>query len=183
MRRKRHRKSASFARYFRKKSTRKYPERFIQGLDYRELTPAERNNRKGHKYEMLRTRAVMTRIKGLTIKHKFFSVEPSGLMQIKKGYRSDGPSSLTVDTPSFMRACWPHDIWFQILREFFKLNITGDAMFEVHRFDPRLIRKAIFDDANLDLRLHCKQDGMLWPRYDLVYWVVKNYGAKHAGGV
>lgn len=178
-RKRRRRRGASFSRYFRKKSTNKYPERFVQGVDYRELTAAERDNRKGHKYEMLQTRAIMTRVKGLTIKHALFSVEPSGLMQIKKGYRSDGPSGLTVDTPSFMRPAFTHDVWFQILREFYALDITTNQPL---RIDPVLLRKNIFDDANLDLREHCKQDGMMWPRYDAVYWVVRNFGAKHAGG-
>jgi len=174
------RKSTSFSRHFRKKACDQYPERFIQDKDYRELTRAERKNRKGHKYEMLRTRAVMTRIKGLTINHPLFKLEPTGLLHIKIGYRWDGPSGVTVDTPSFMRGSAVHDVWFQILREFFKLNIE---FIQTLNIDPALLRLRIFHDANKDLCLHCKQDGMMWPRYNIVYWAVEKFGKKHAGGV
>lgn len=122
----------------------------------------------------------MTRIKGLTIDHPLFSLAPTGLMHIKAGYRWDGPSGVTVDTPSFMRGSAAHDVWFQILREFFTLNIK---FIQTLKIDPVLLRLQIFHDANKDLKLHCKQDGMMWPRYHFVYRAVERFGKKYAGGV
>lgn len=169
------------ARYFRKRYSSKYQERFVQGLDYRELPKADRN---GHKYEMLRPRTIATSVKGLTIDHEYFSINVFGLMTLKLRYRWDGPSGPTVDTASFMRGSGAHDVWFQILRELEKLLKSGKLILSQDwRIARPLLRRKLFNLANQDLRTHCKEDGMMWPRYHWVYYSVKKLGGKYAGGV
>jgi len=146
-------------RYFRKRPSRRYPERFIQGVDYVEIEHPE------YKYEMIRSRGTQTRHLGYDIRHKYFHLQPTGMLFIFFGYRSDGPSGPTEDTPSFMRPAFGHDVSFQILRE---------------GLIPDEDREEFFDDANADLQAHAKEDGMMWPRYYLVYTAVDSMGAKHA---
>jgi len=160
------------------------PELFVKGRQYRKLNRKERRNRKGHKYEIISFCSVMTALVGINVEHDFFSVTPDGCVTFKEGYRSDGPSGPTVDTASFMRAAFVHDMWFQILRELDALLDSGALTLSPEwPTDRALIWRRIFAAANLDLRKMCKEDGMLWPRYHWVYYAVHYRGASSAGGV
>lgn len=153
----------NLARYFRKRYTSKYPERFVQGMDYKELYDDEK-----YRYEMTANRVVWTKLTTFTVCHEFFSLSCDGRLTIFKGYRSDGPSGLTVDTPSFMRSAFTHDVFFQMLREWLFGDLT-EAEFQ-----------AIFKLANQELqRLSC-EDGMMWPRHYIVESAVQQFGEKHA---
>lgn len=149
----------SISRYFRKKTCRKYPDRFIQGIDYKEI------DHKSYKYEMIRSRAVQTSWLGSEIKCEFFTLNILGLLTIKTGYRWDGPSGPTIDTPSFMRSSAVHDCFFQMLRQ----SLICDTM-----------RKGFFKVANKDLKSLSIEDGMLKTRASIVKFSVKNFGKKHA---
>lgn len=143
--------------YFRKKESLKYPERFIQGVDYKKI------DHPIYKYEMLRDRAIITRQVGYKVNAEHFSLNEFGLKIIRAGYRSDGPSGPTVDTPSFMRSAFSHDVDFQILR-------SG--------LIPDRSRDKFFHRANLELRRISKEDGMMWPRYHWVYMAVNTKYAR-----
>ena len=84
-------------------------------------------------------------------------------MQVKKGYCWDGPSGPTIDTDNFMRGSLFHDSWYQIMREY--------AYFRKYR-----------NDADKLLTLHCVEDGMSSLRATWVYWGVKTFGRRAAGG-
>lgn len=84
-------------------------------------------------------------------------------IQIKKGYCWDGPSGPTIDTDNFMRGSLFHDGWYQLMREY--------AYFRKYR-----------DDADKMLALHCRADGMSSLRAKWVYWGVKTFGRRAAGG-
>ncbi len=86
----------------------------------------------------------------------FLSVK-DGYCTIHKGYAGDGPSGPTLDTKTFMRGAWQHDAIYQLLR----LGVF-----------PQELR----DAADRQLVETCKQDGMIWPRRQWVY-----YGLKYAG--
>jgi len=170
------------ADYYRRTPTKKYPERIVQGEDYRKLSSKERKNRKGHKYEVLRVGACETAIVGVSLYHAFFSISPEGRVYTRLGYRWDGPSGPTVDTASFMRGSKNHDVWFQVLRELDALIDKGKITFSREwPTDRALIWQRIFDAANRDLRKHCREDGMMWPRYHWVHRSVQRFGASHAG--
>ena len=84
-------------------------------------------------------------------------------LNIKKGYCWDGPSGPTIDSPSFMRGSLFHDAWYQIFRE-------------------REYYRMFKDDADRLLRAMCLADGMHPWRAAWVYWGVKTFGGKSAGG-
>ena len=146
------------SRYFRKRKSKKYRHRFIQGIDYKEI------DHPLYKYEMIRSRTVQTSWLMDTIDYDFFHLNVLGLMTIKKGYRWDGPSGPTIDTPSFMRSSAVHDCFFQALRQ-------------------RLIKKAqredFFESANKDLKYISIEDGMLKSRAKLVKFSVNKFGKKY----
>lgn len=150
--------SFNLARYFRKKICRKYPHRFIQGIDYKEIDHPK------YKYEMIRDREVQTSWLGSPIKTEFFELDVLGMLTIKKGYRWDGPSGPTVDTPSFMRSSAVHDCFFQILR----LGLIEDEL-----------RENFFLVANDDLEVLSVEDGMLKTRASIVRFTVSQFGKKH----
>ena len=166
----------NLARYFRKRLSKKYAKRFIQGTDYKELSKSERSGKKHNKYEMLRNCVVLTEIKGYRISHRYFELYEDGRLVIKTGYRWDGPSGPTVDTPSFMRGSCVHDIFFQCLREnlFILIKLKWESWGEVSNW------RRLFNLSNKELRRFCIEDGMMYPRYDWVYYAVKKAGAKHA---
>lgn len=148
----------SFSRYFRKRHCAKYEDRFVQGLDYKEI------DHPLYKYEMTFTRTIQTTWIGASIESKFFSLSFTGVLTIRSGYRWDGPSGPTVDTPSFMRSSAVHDCFFQILRE-------GKI--------PEGKREDFFIIANNDLKRISKADGMLTIRAALVKLSVSQFGRKH----
>ena len=151
-------------------------DRFIQGCDYRRLKKKERKGKSNNKYEMIQDRFVYTRITGYRISHKYFELYEDGRLLIKKGYRWDGPSGITVDTASFMRGSAVHDVYFQCLREnlFMIIVPKGQSMSDmVQWFD-------LFTAANQEIRRLCRIDGMMWPRYHWVYRAVQSLGKKHA---
>jgi len=148
----------SFARYFRKRFCKKYRHRFIQGIDYKEI------DHPLYKYEMIRSRTVQTSWLESTIDCDFFHLNVLGLMTIKNGYRWDGPSGPTIDTPSFMRSSAVHDCFFQALR---------------HRLIKRAQREEFFISANKDLKYISIEDGMLKSRAKIVKFSVSKFGKKY----
>ena len=151
-------------------------DRFIQGCDYRLLNKKERAGKKHHKYEMLEDRFVYTRITGYEIKHRYFELFKDGRLLIKKGYRSDGPSGVTVDTASFMRSSITHDVIFQALRENLFMIIVPNGQ----KMSDMLEWYDLFTLANEELRRIAKIDGMMWPRYHWVFRAVQSFGKTHA---
>lgn len=84
-------------------------------------------------------------------------------MQISKGYCWDGPSGPTIDTDNFMRGSLFHDAWYQVMRE--------NSYYRDFR-----------DDADQLLMAMCLADGMHPWRARWVYWGVKTFGRRSAGG-
>ena len=165
MKRRRHRRRGwgrppfSLSRYFRKKYCDDYPERFIQEIDYKEI------DHHLFKYEMMKDREVTTTMYGFgEIDTEFFKLTSDGIMTIRAGYRWDGPSGPTVDTPSFMRSSAVHDVCFQIMRE----GLIPDST-----------REGFFRSANYDLKSISRKDGMLKSRSCVVKFSVDKFGRKH----
>lgn len=51
------------------------------------------------------------------IKTEFIDFNVLGVLTVKRGYAWDGPSGLTIDTKSSMRASLIHDALYQLLRD------------------------------------------------------------------
>ena len=150
--------SFNLVRYYRKKFCQKYPHRFIQGIDYKEI------DHPLYKYEMLRDRKVQTSWLGSKIVSIFFLLDVLGYLTIKEGYRWDGPSGPTIDTASFMRSSAVHDCFFQALR----MALIEDEL-----------RENFFLVANDDLERISVEDGMLKTRAAIVRASVSKFGKKH----
>jgi len=148
----------SFANYFRKKFCQKYHLRFIQGIEYKRI------DHPLYKYEMIIEREVQTSWLGSNIKTEFFELNELGVLKMKAGYRWDGPSGPTIDTPSFMRSSATHDCFFQMLR----MGLVCDSQ-----------RERFFKTANKDLKLISIEDGMLVTRASIVKFGVRTFGKKH----
>jgi len=145
-------------KYFRKRYTKKYPNRFIEDIDYKSISHSK------EKYEMIKDRIIKTNILNYNIDHLYFKLTRLGMLTIRKGYRWDGPSGPTFDTPSFMRSSGVHDILFQILRE---------------RMIDYFLRNIFFYEANEELERLSVIDGMIWPRHKWVKYGVNKLGRKY----
>jgi hypothetical protein len=82
-------------------------------------------------------------------------VSQSGLMVIRAGYASDGPSGPTIDTKNFMRGAFIHDALYQLIR-------LG-----------HLNRDTARPAADRVLYTILREDGMWWMRARWVYWGVR----------
>ncbi len=106
----------------------------------------------GYKYQIVEEYRVKV---GVTpennIKTDYIELNTGGTLIIKKGYAWDGPSGPTFDTPNFMRGSLVHDALYQLLR-------------------LELLEQRWRDEADDELRVICREDGMSWIR---AWWVHK----------
>ena len=73
--------------------------------------------RKGYKYQIAEDYLIQLDWKPEdNIETEFIILRKTGLLTIKSGYASDGPSGPTIDTPSFMRGAFVHDALYQLMR-------------------------------------------------------------------
>lgn len=89
---------------------------------------------------------------------EFAKLTKKGILTIKKGFYSDGPSGPTIDTKSFMRGAFVHDAFYYLLR----LGVL-----------PAEFR----EDVDKELRRMCLEDGMNRVR---AWWVY--HGVRFGGG-
>lgn len=104
----------------------------------------------------------------------YVTLTPNGILTIRAGYMSDGPSGPTYDTESFMRGAFVHDALYQALRMGVLLGQlvgTNGAVWDHDRI--RLC-------ADRWIQIICIQDGMFHFRAAYVYRALRMFGAKHA---
>lgn len=114
----------------------------------------------GYKYQLYETyshRLINKISTDKDIKTRFIELSTDGILTIKQGYASDGPSGISLDTKSFMRGAFVHDALFQLMRE------------------GRLDRSQK-DAADAELRDVCLQDGMMKIRAWWVFQAVQRFG-------
>ena len=97
----------------------------------------------------------------LATRDEFVTLEPNGLLSLRRGYAWDGPSGPTLDTRNFMRASLVHDALYQLMRE-------GLLDSSQRLYADRLLRKI------------CRQDGMSRFRAWYVYRALRAFGGKGA---
>ena len=70
-------------------------------------------------YKVYHDYTVQIPITGWNIDTEFVKLTPDGQLTLKKGFKSDGPSGVTIDTKTFMRGALVHDGLYYLLREGF----------------------------------------------------------------
>lgn len=113
--------------------------------------------RGGYKYSLWETYVGYVRIKGFTVRHRLFELDPDGKLTIFENYPWDGASGPTIDTKSSMRG-----------------SVVHDALYEMMRLG--LLPQSCFELANEELRDTCKEDGMWHWRADGWYDAVEKCG-------
>lgn len=74
--------------------------------------------RDGYKYQLVESYSVQLDFAPKKdIKTEFIDFNVLGVLTVKKHYAWDGPSGLTIDTKSSMRASLIHDALYQLLRD------------------------------------------------------------------
>ena len=114
--------------------------------------------RKGYKYQLAEDFNIHTSITGYNVRCEFIRLTADGVLTIKKGYASDGPSGPTIDTLNFMRGSFVHDALYQLIR-------------------AGLIPGGCKDIADSMLYVLCLEDGMNAVRAYFVYRAVRWKGA------
>lgn len=110
--------------------------------------------REGYKYQLAEQFRIQTKILGFHAHHGYIRLTVDGVLTIRTGYASDGPSGPTIDTLDFMRGAFSHDALYQLIR-------LG------------LISEECKDAADTLLRDLCIEDGMNIVRAYFVYWTVR----------
>lgn len=71
----------------------------------------------GNKYQVVEDYSIQTNIfPPEDIKIGFVELTKGGLLALRKGFASDGPSGPTIDTESFMEGSFVHDGLYKLLR-------------------------------------------------------------------
>lgn len=109
----------------------------------------------GYKYQLEDLYACATPIVGELIEDTFFTLYPSGLLTIRKGFAWDGASGPTFDTKNSMRASLVHDVFCVCMR------------------DGRLSYEKWQDTVNELFRQQCIEDGMWGWRANLWHAAVE----------
>jgi hypothetical protein len=114
--------------------------------------------KKGYKYQLTNPYSCQTQIIiSETVKNDYITLTTEGEIYIQKGYAWDGPSGLTIDTKTFMRASLVHDALYQLMRETL-IDIKFKAM------------------ADKLLKSMCREDGMVGIRSLWVYVALRLFG-------
>lgn len=87
----------------------------------------------------------------------FICLSKDGFLFLKKGYAWDGPSGPTVDTKNFMRGSLVHDALYQLMR-------------------MELLPQSAKEQADIELKKICKDDGMSSFRAFYVHKSVEHFG-------
>jgi len=118
----------------------------------------------GYKYKLADTLKLYIPIRlprTLSTESGWVKLSTDGLLTLRKGYCSDGPSGIAIDTKNFMRGAYVHDALYQLMR-------VGEL--------PRSFRQ----EVDKLLQSHCREDGMTKLRSWWVYKGVRIGGAKSA---
>ena len=71
-----------------------------------------------YKYELAADFAIQIQIQPeRTIEHEYYHLNTTGLLLIRKGYMSDGPSGPTWDSPGLLIGALVHDVGYQMTRD------------------------------------------------------------------
>ena len=119
----------------------------------------------GYKYQLAEEHVLTVRIlPGEDIQTPFIDLSTAGELVIKRGYAWDGASGPAPDTKKLMRGSLVHDALYQLMR----------------REPNKLPRDQWRDQADLELRRVCRDDGMNRVWAWVVYQAVRRFGESAA---
>ena len=115
--------------------------------------------RGGYKYQLVGGYAVdVETIPDQNVDSEYIALTTAGRLTIRRGYAWDGPSGPSIHSKNFMRGSLVHDALYQLMRQ--------------EHLDKGVWR----EQADLELKRICREDGM-WPiRASWVYWAVRKWG-------
>lgn len=113
-----------------------------------------------YKYRLLAELRLKCGLRGYYARTEYIEIRDDGTLILRKGYAWDGPSGPTIDTAAAMRGSAGHDALYQLI----SLGVL-----------PAASRQ----QADLDLRAWCMEDGM--PKFRADYWYegVRVFGGLH----
>lgn len=121
-----------------------------------------------YKYQVINTYDYKyTGIKGEEVETKFLKLNKNGILTIKKGFFSDGPSGLSIDTLNIMRGALVHDALYKLMRT---TKIGKD-------YKKRAYYRKCADQV---LKKICREDGTFWFRAWYIYICVRLFGRSSA---
>ena len=118
--------------------------------------------KKGYKYQLVEDATLSTHVlPDDNIVTDYIELNKFGVLIIRKGYASDGPSGPAFDTKNFMEGAFVHDALYQLLRQ-------------------ELLPAEFRDDCDQELRRVCRRQGMSAIRAWWVYHGLKVFGSPAA---
>jgi len=113
-----------------------------------------------YKYRLLAELWLKCGLRGYYARTEYIEIRDDGTLILRKGYAWDGASGPTLDTASVIRGSAGHDALYQLI----SLKVL-----------PATARQ----QADLDLRTWCMEDGM--PKFRADYWYdgVRVFGGLH----
>lgn len=98
------------------------------------MTPLRYIEISGYKYELAEPYvAAWPELGDVDIERKWYRLR-NGVLTVSVGYRWDGPSGPTLDTPATMRASLEHDVFYQMIR-------AGDLPPETRDLGDAILRR------------------------------------------
>lgn len=92
---------------------------------------------------------------------RYVNLSEEGILTIKRGMPTDGPSGPTVDSPNVMSPAFVHDAFYMLLR-------LGALPQQFRKSVDRLFFKML------------RRNGVSRVRARYYYWAVRMFGGKHA---
>ena len=118
--------------------------------------------RKGYKYQLVDDAIIHTQVfPDEIIETEYIDLDKFGVLTIRGGYASDGPSGPAIDTKNFMAGAFVHDALYQLLRQ-------------------ELLPASFRDQCDRELQRICLQCGMSKIRAWWVYHGLKVFGSPAA---
>ena len=113
-----------------------------------------------YKYQIAKDYLVQTRIyPAHLIQSPWVDLSADGMLLIKKGFASDGPSGIAVDTKKFLRGAFIHDAFYYLIRQ-------GKLGFPYRKAADKELRRIILEDGMSRVRA--------WYIYKAVRWFGKS---------
>lgn len=113
-----------------------------------------------YKYRLTAELVLHCGIRGVYARTEYIEIQDNGTLILRKNYAWDGPSGPTIDTDDAMRGSAGHDALYQLIS--LGVLTTADRQ-----------------QADLDLRTWCIEDGMPPFRADYWYEGVRAFGGLH----